>query len=87
MVSDKLVPKLQWCCQGYTYCRDTKVMDLPMYDIILGADWLEEQRPMWIDWKSKVMKFTSAGKEITLTGVRDNITQCPELTDRGLKGC
>lgn len=38
MVSDKMVAKLQWCYQGYTYCRDTKVMQLPMYDIILGAD-------------------------------------------------
>jgi hypothetical protein len=31
------------------------------------------------------MKFTSAGREITLTGVRDNITQCPEVADKGLK--
>jgi hypothetical protein len=42
MISDKVVPKLQWCCQGYTYCRDTNIMELPMCDIILGADWLEE---------------------------------------------
>jgi hypothetical protein len=86
MIFDKLVPQLQWCCQGYTYCRDTKVMNLHVYDIILGADWLEEQGPMWIDWKIKVMKFTSAGREITMIGVRDNITQCPELVDKGLKG-
>jgi hypothetical protein len=24
MVSDKVMPKLQWCYQGYTYCRDKK---------------------------------------------------------------
>jgi hypothetical protein len=42
MVCNKIVPKLQWFCQGYTYCRDTKVIQLPMSDIILGADLLEE---------------------------------------------
>jgi hypothetical protein len=31
-------------------------------------------------------KFTSTGKEITLTGVKDNITQCPKVSDNGLKG-
>jgi hypothetical protein len=55
---------------GYTFYRDTKVMNLPMYDIILGADWMEEQGPMWIDWKQKVMKFQSCGREITLIGER-----------------
>jgi hypothetical protein len=28
MISDKIVPKFQWFCQGYTYYRDTKVMQL-----------------------------------------------------------
>jgi hypothetical protein len=86
MIYDKVVPKLQWCCQGHTYCRDTKVMQLPTYDIILGVDWLEEQGSMWIDWKVKCMKFNSAGIEVTLTGVKDIITQCPEVLDKGLKG-
>jgi hypothetical protein len=41
---------------------------------------------MWIDWKGNVMKFTSSIKEITLTGVKDIITQCPEVvSDKGLK--
>jgi hypothetical protein len=86
MVFDKVVPKLQWCCQGYTYCRDTKVMQLPMYDIILGVDWLEDQGPMWIDWKGKCMKFDSTGIVVTLTGVKDIATQCLEVSDKGLKG-
>jgi hypothetical protein len=41
--SDKVEPKLHWFYQGYTYCKDTKGMQLPMYDIIMGADWLEDQ--------------------------------------------
>jgi hypothetical protein len=61
IVSTTIVPTLQWFCQGYTFYRDTKIIDLPIYDIILGADWLEEQGPMWIDWKKKIMKFQSGG--------------------------
>jgi hypothetical protein len=86
MVCNKMVPKLQWFCQGYTYCRDTKVMQLPMYDIILGAEWLEEQGGMWIDWKQKIMKFQWEDKEVILSGVRDNITVCPAVSDKRLKG-
>jgi hypothetical protein len=68
MTCNRIVPKLQWFCQGYTFCRDTKVMQLPMCDIILGADSLEEQGTLWIDWKQKIMTFESVGKEITLSG-------------------
>jgi hypothetical protein len=49
MISDIMVSGLQWFSQGYTFCKDTKVMKLPMDDIILRVDWLEEQGPMWID--------------------------------------
>jgi hypothetical protein len=50
-----------------------------MYDIILGADWLEDQGSMWIDWKNKVMKFQLGDKEIILTGVRDNSGAYPAI--------
>jgi hypothetical protein len=85
MILNMMLPKLQWCCQGYTYCRDTKVMQLPIYDIILGADWLEEQGSMWIDWKNKVMKFHLDDREIILTGVRDTTVARPAILGKGLK--
>jgi hypothetical protein len=85
MILDKMVPKFQWFCQGYTYYRDTKVMQLPMYDIILGADWLEDQGSVWIDWKNKVMKFQLGDKEIILIGVRDNTIDCPAISNKGVK--
>jgi hypothetical protein len=56
-----------------------------MCDIILGADWLEDQGQMWIDLKQKIMKLKVAGKDVTLIGVKDNIDHCPTLSDRGLK--
>jgi hypothetical protein len=86
MISDTIVRGLRWLCQGYIFCRDTRVMNLPMYDIILGADWLEEQGPMWIDWKSKIMKFQAGGKKVTLTGVKDNTSICPLVSETKLKG-
>jgi hypothetical protein len=86
MISDTMVPCLQWFCQGYTFCRGTKVMNLPMYDIILGADWLEEQGPMWIDWKQKIMKFQAGDREVTLIRVKDNTSVCPLISETKLKG-
>jgi hypothetical protein len=71
--------------QGSTFCQDTKVPQLPMYDIILGADYLEDNGPMWIDWKQKIMKFKLAGKKITLCGVKDDTSSCHVVSERGLK--
>jgi hypothetical protein len=41
---------------------------------------------MWIDWKGKVMKLNSSGKEVILTGIKDNIAQCPVVSDKGFRG-
>jgi hypothetical protein len=41
---------------------------------------------MWIDWKQKIMKFPWQDKEIILSSVRDNITVCPAVSDKRLKG-
>jgi hypothetical protein len=61
-------------------------MQLPIYDVILGADWLQEQGSMWIDWKNKVMKFQLDDREIILTRVRDTTVACPAISGNGLKG-
>jgi hypothetical protein len=31
------------------------------------------------------MKFNSSSTKVTLTWVKDNITQCPEVSGKGLK--
>lgn len=38
MVSDSMVPQLQWCVQGHSFTYDTRVIPLKSYDMILGDD-------------------------------------------------
>jgi hypothetical protein len=86
MISDSLVPSLQWSSGGSVFSTDVRVLDLPCYDMILGMEWLEEHPQMWLDWKRKKMRFKHNGQRITLRGIRDNTTSCPKLTSKQLKG-
>lgn len=54
--------------------------------MILGADWLEECSPMWIDWKQKLMRFTYKGREVPLQKIVDYTFVCSRISSRGLKG-
>jgi hypothetical protein len=66
------VQGLQWWCQGTSFYQDTKVLTIGGYDMVLGADWLEDQEAMWIDWQNKIMKFKYKGNDVVLQGVRDD---------------
>lgn len=67
----KVVPNVEWWCQGQSFASELKVLGLGSYDMILGMDWLEKFSPMWIDWKRKRMRFQHQGNNVTLTGVKD----------------
>jgi hypothetical protein len=43
--SKAMVPKLTWWIQGYTFQTDMRVIDLNVYDAILGYDWLKPRSP------------------------------------------
>ncbi|XP_047048394.1 uncharacterized protein LOC124653372 [Lolium rigidum] len=58
LVSAKMLPQLQWFCQGHSFTQDLHILPLPCYDMILVADWLEDHSPMWVHWKRRWMKFT-----------------------------
>lgn len=51
MLSDGVIPSLQWNIQGYTFEFDSRILPFKGYDLILGADWLENHSPMWFHWK------------------------------------
>lgn len=53
MLSHKVLPNLQWFMQGHTFTYDGRILPLQGYDMILGADWLEDHSPMWIHWHKK----------------------------------
>jgi hypothetical protein len=56
------------------------VLPLQCYDMILGEDWLEEVSPLWVDYKSKQLRFTYQGTRVSLQGVQDNITSYQSIS-------
>uniref|UniRef100_A0A8R7PQE7 Reverse transcriptase domain-containing protein n=1 Tax=Triticum urartu TaxID=4572 RepID=A0A8R7PQE7_TRIUA len=86
MTSSQWIPKLCWWTQGYTFQQDVKVLPLGCYDLIVGADWLEEHSPMWVHWRHKTMCFTHDGHRITLTGIKEMGTRCKQISACKLHG-
>jgi hypothetical protein len=75
IISDEVVPCIEWWIQGHTFSTDVRVLHLGAYDMILGMDWLEEHSPMQCDWSKKSMSFNHNGKFITLQGLTPNQKQ------------
>ena len=40
LLSDRLIPNFTWWCQRHTISSDMRILDLDVYDAILGYDWL-----------------------------------------------
>ena len=83
---DQIIPNLQWTAQGHTFMSLVGVLPLRCFDMIVGADWLEEHSPMWVHWGRKTMRFTMNGKRITLQGLNPYVVQCSTMTSNALIG-
>jgi len=53
-----------------------KVLDMEVYDAILGYDWLSAHSPMTCHWDTKTLEFEDKGIKVTLHG---HTTQQPKL--------
>lgn len=69
MICSQKIEDLQWAIQGSTFFSSVGILPLKCFDMILGTDWLEDHSPMWVHWAKKIMKFTYAGKRVTLKGL------------------
>lgn len=81
LITNKLVPAMEWLCQGHTLSNDMQVLDLGAYDAILGYDWLRAHSPMICHWEDHSVQFQKKGKTITLQGIQPS----PLLADNLLK--
>lgn len=86
LTSDQQVVGFTWWTQGHTFSHSARVLDIPYFDLVLGMDWLEAHSPMWIHWKRKLLRFSHAGQRIALKGIKDTLSQCPEIKLKKLKG-
>ena len=66
---DSIVPRLTWTCQGHEFQTDLRVLDLGVYDGVLGMDWLVSFRPMQCNWLQKSISFMYKEDSITLQGI------------------
>lgn len=73
LLCNRIVPAVEWWCQGQTFVTDFKVLTLSGYDMILGMEWLETISPMWVDWRRKKLRFTYHNQRLTFIGVKDQI--------------
>ena len=86
LLSTEFIPQLKWCIQGHSFAYDVRVLPLKGYDLILGADWLEDHSPMWLHWKKKIMRIPHQGRRIQLKGLQDDTSRCFRVSPRKLKG-
>lgn len=54
--------------------------------MILGKDWLDNFRPMWVHWKCQILCFTLQGRRITLHGVKAITSVCKKVIATKLQG-
>jgi hypothetical protein len=54
--------------------------------MIVGEDWLEAVSPIWVDYLTKAMHITYQGKITALQGVRDQLTESPQISPSKLRG-
>lgn len=73
MVTDHCVKDMEWWVEGSTLKADMKVLELGVYDAILGYDWLSALSPMVCHWKDKTLEFEENGKTIKLSGIRSKV--------------
>jgi hypothetical protein len=58
-----------WSLQECVFITDLCVLDLPVYDIIVGMDWLSSYSPMHIHWLHKWVCIPYQQSLVTLYGV------------------
>jgi hypothetical protein len=63
LVSDKMMSKLKWWCQGHTLTADMRVLDLRAYDAILGYDWLKIHSPISCHWENRTIELLDGGNQ------------------------
>ena len=86
MLSTTFIPQLHWCIQGHSFTYDARVLPLKGFDMILGADWLEDHSPMWLHWKKKIMRIPHQGRRIQLRGLQEDTSRCFKVSPHKLKG-
>lgn len=75
-----------WQSQGHEFATSFKMLQLGVFDVILGQDWLYQHSPMNIDWPTKRLKISDDGLDVYLQGIGAAILTCNEISVEQLSG-
>lgn len=75
LITDQWVPQFAWSSNGHTLQSDMKVLELRVYDAILGYNWLAQHSLMMCHWDQRMVEFEHQGKQIKLVGVPQHTKQ------------
>jgi hypothetical protein len=56
-----------------------KVLDMGVYDAILGFDWIQAHSPMVCNWANRTIEFQDMGRHIQLQDVQPTVVSLFEL--------
>lgn len=68
VTSHSLCPKVEWDIQGSKFCYSLKNMDIGIWDIILGVDWMEHYSPIIFDFHQMSIQVIQEGERLLLQG-------------------
>jgi hypothetical protein len=69
LVTDQFIPQMEWWIQGHSFHTDMLVLEMGVYDCILGFNWLKSISSVMHDWEARTMEFSAKGKPVKLHGV------------------
>lgn len=58
---------------GYHFSAALKFLSLPVFDLVVGMDWLHRYSPMHVDWTNKWMTIPYKGTTKCLQGLRSSL--------------
>lgn len=65
LLSMSQVPVMDFKVQGHTFCSKFKVLGLVSYDIVLGAYWIYQYNPIFLDLVERLLILTKCGQLVT----------------------
>lgn len=67
--NNSFCPNVMWEIQGYSFVHSLVTMNIRVWDLILGVDWMTQYSSITFDFKHMTIKLYSDGDEIVLEGM------------------
>jgi hypothetical protein len=80
------IRECSWTVHGLEFVTDFKLLQLGMFDAILGQDWLYKHSPMYIDWPTKRLEISDNRRPVYLQGVGATEVICQHISVQQLSG-